>query len=115
MVSSPILPTSINLTWEQPEGANAVESYVINYQYNIQQCDDASFPSISISLNDSTLRSYTLRNSASTPVEEYSSFKISLTAVNSVTRSIPSQSIMINTTEAGINSYIIPVVNGRKL
>ena len=112
MVFSPILPTSINLTWEQPEGANAVESYEINYQYTIQQCDIdgnnniiGNFPSVNISLNDSILRSYTLHNSASTPVEECSLFRISLTAINSVTRSVPSQSIITNTTEAGINSY----------
>ena len=55
-------------------------------------------------MDNSTLMSYTytLNDSASTPVEEDSLFRISLTAVNSVTRSIPSQYVETTTAEAGI-------------
>ena len=98
-------PTSITLTWEQPEGANAVDRYEINYGYFIEECElegGRPFPSVTVSVNDGTLRRYTLNNSASTPAEEDSLFRITLTAVNSVTRSVPSQPTMTTTAEAGI-------------
>ena len=98
--------TSITLTWQQPEGADAVEGYEIYYHYTIEECQlegiRRRFPSVIISVDDSTLRRYTLINSASTPVEEDSEFQIALTAVNSVTRSEPSQFITSKTVEAGI-------------
>ena len=100
--------TSITLTWEQAEGANAVDRYEINYGYFIEECElegGRPFPPVTVSVNDGTLRRYTLNNSASTPVEEDSLFRITLTAVNSVTRSVPSQPAMITTAEGG--SYII--------
>ena len=98
-------PTSITLTWEQPEGADAVDIYEINYFYIIDECRSEGgrvFPSVIVLVNDGTLRRYTLNNSASTPMEEDSVFQITLTAVNSVTRSVPSQPIMTNTAETGI-------------
>ena len=82
-----------------------MESYEIYYQYIIEQCDGegvSNFPPITVLVNDNSLRRYTLNNSASTPVEADSFFQISLTAVNSVTRSVPSQLIMITTAEAGV-------------
>jgi hypothetical protein len=97
-------PTSITLTWEQPEGANAVDRYEINYLYIIEECDlegGGPFPAVTVSVNDGTLRTYTLNNSASTPVEEDSLFRITLTAVNSVTRSVLLQPAMTSTAEAG--------------
>ena len=100
------MTTSITLTWEQPEGANAVDSYEINYSIIIEDCVSegmGSLPPISVSVNNSTLSSYmyTLTNSSMTPVEEYSFFRISLTAVNSVTRSVPSELVIAETGEAG--------------
>ena len=97
-------PTSITLTWEQPEGADAVDRYEINYRYLIEECESEGgrlLPPVTVSVNDGTLRRYTLNNSASTPVEEDSVFRITLTAVNSVTRSVPSQPAMTSTAEAG--------------
>ena len=96
-------PISITLTWEQPEGANAVDRYEINYRYTINECvnEEGSFPPVIVSVNDGTLRRFTLNNSASTPVEEDSEFRITLTAVNSEARSLPSQPAMIGTADAG--------------
>ena len=96
--------TSVTLIWEQPEGANAVEKYEINYCYFIKECQfegGRTFPSVTVSVNDGTLRRYTLNNSAYAPVEEDSEFQITLTAVNSMTRSAPSQPIRTTTAEAG--------------
>ena len=90
-VTSPS-PTSMTLIWEQSEtSAVAVDGYEINYQYSVLQCIgevEGDFPAISVMLNDGSLRRYTLTNSSSTPVEEDTAFfSITLTAVNSVTRS----------------------------
>ena len=88
MVSSPT-PTSITLIWEQPEGADAVDGYEIGYDRIVNECggDIGSFPTVTVMLNSGSLRSYTLTNSSSTPVEEDSRHFITLRAVNSVTRS----------------------------
>ena len=88
MVSSPT-PTSITLTWEQPQGASAVDSYEINYDRIVNECGGniGSFPTVTVILDNGSLRSYTLTNSSSTPVEEDSRYYITLRAVNSVTRS----------------------------
>ena len=102
MATSPS-PTSITLTWEQTEGADAVDSYEINYQYIVKQCigEGGSFPAITVMEINGSLRSYTLTNSALTPVEEDSLFSISLTAVNDVEMSASSESAMTATAEAG--------------
>ena len=103
-------PTSITLTWEQPEGADAVDRYEINYHYFIEECEfegSRPFPPVTISVNDGTLRRYTLNNSASTPVEEDCLFRITLTAINNAARSITSQPTMTTTAEAGIHIIII--------
>ena len=97
-------PTPITLTWEQPEGADAVDRYEINYRYFIEECEREGgrpYPPVTVSVHNGTLRRHTLNNSASTSVEEDSVFRITLTAVNSVTRSVPSQPTMTTTTEAG--------------
>ena len=105
-------PTSITLTWEQPEGADAVDRYEINYFYIINECGsegDRLFPPVTVSVYDGTVRSYTLNNSASTPVEEDSLFRIALTAVNSVTRSLPSLPAVITTPEAGTYNQLVNI------
>jgi hypothetical protein len=92
------------LTWEQPEGANAVDKYEINYLYIIEECaleGGGPFLPVTVSVDNGTLRRYTVNNSASAPVEEDSEFRITLTAINSVTRSAPSQPAVTFTTEAG--------------
>ena len=81
-----------------------MDSYEINYQYIVDECisEGGSFPPVTAMVNNGSLRSYTLTNSVSTPVEEDSLFSISLTAVNNVDRSAPSESVMTTTVEAGI-------------
>ena len=79
-----------------------MDRYEINYHYSIEECEYyTSFPPVTVSVSDGTLRRYTLNNSASTPVEEDSEFRMTLTAVNSVTRSVPSQPAITTTAEAG--------------
>ena len=106
--------TSITLTWEQPKGADAVDRYEINYHYLIEECEfegGGLFPSVTVTVSDGTLRRYTLNNSASTPVEEDSVFRVTLTAINNATRSVASQPAMTTTAEAGIhdsyNNYFV--------
>ena len=82
-----------------------MDKYEINYQYIIEECQfegGRTFPPVTVSVNDGTLRRYTINSSGLTPVEEDSDFRITLTAVNSVTRSGPSQPAMTKTAEAGI-------------
>ena len=106
MVSSPT-PTSITLTWEQSEAsAGAVERYEIGYEYSVLECigeREGDFRRITEMLNNGTLRSYTLTNSSSTPVEEDTTFfSITLTAVNNVTRSDPTEfPSSVTTADAG--------------
>ena len=79
-----------------------MDKFEINYLYFINECGSANFPSVTVPVNDGTLRSYALNNSPSSPVDEDSVFRILLTAVNSVTRSRPSQPALTTTAEAGI-------------
>ena len=96
--------TSISLTWDQPLGANAVTSYRIVYSYTINECtgeDNRPFTPVTVVLNDGALRSYTIMNSPTSPVEEDSNYMITVTAVNSVTESNPSNTAITTTAEAG--------------
>ena len=106
MVSPRSPPTSITLTWEQPEGADAVGGYEINYSYDVIECvrdgDTRLFQPVIVTLNDGSLRSYTIMNSSTTPVEEDSQYTISITAVNSVGRSGPSNMAFTITADAGL-------------
>ena len=97
------LATSINLTWNQPQGADAVDSYEINYSYTVIECatEEGFFPAVTVREVDGSLRSYTIMNSSTTPVEEDSIYSISLTAVNSVGRSESSNTVMVTTPETG--------------
>ena len=99
------LVTSITLTWNQLLGADAVEGFEINYSYVILEClsdgDSTPSPPVTVTLNDGSQRSYTITNSSSTPVEEDSQYTISIRAVNSVERSMLSNSAMTTTASAG--------------
>lgn len=66
-----------------------MDRYEINYDHIVNECggDMGSFPTVTVVLDDGSLRSYTLTNSSLSPVEEDSMYFISLRAVNSVTRS----------------------------
>ena len=57
-------------------------------------------------LNDGALRSYTIMNTPTSPVDEDSNYLITVTAVNSVTESNPSNTAFTTTAEAG--KYFIP-------
>ena len=115
VVSPTSPPTSITLTWEQPEGADAVHGYEINYCYNVIEClrdgDTQPFPSVTVTLNNGSLRSYTIMNSSTTPVEEDSQFTISITAVNSVGRSGPSNMAFTKTAHAGLILLCLTINN----
>ena len=106
MVSPTSPSTSITLTWKQPEGADAVHGYEINYCYNVIEClrdgDTRPFPSVTVFINNGSLRSYTIMNSPTTPVEEDSQYTISITAVNSVAQSGPSNTAFTTTADAGL-------------
>ena len=84
-------------------GADAVDSYEIRYEYRVNECSEGmgSFQPVTVMGINGSLRSYTLTNSASTPVEEDSTFFITVTAVNSVTRSEPTPQIRFITPDAG--------------
>ena len=66
-----------------------MERYEIIYDRTINECGGGigNFPTVTVVLDDGSLRSYTLTDSSSTPVEEDSMYFITLRAVNSVTRS----------------------------
>ena len=107
LVSPTSPPTSITLIWEQPEGADAVNGYEINYSYQVIECardgDTRPFPTVTVTLNNGSLRHYTITNSQyyTTPVEEDSQYTISITAFNSVGLSGPSNMAFTTTAEAG--------------
>ena len=77
--------TSISLTWEQPPGVDDVESYEIIYNYTVHECraesDSNNFSTVNVTLSGS-LKNYTILNSLVTPVEEDSTYTISLMAAN---------------------------------
>ena len=101
------LATSINLTWEQPKGsADVVDSYEISYNFTVDECsgDEGNFPLVTVMLSGS-LRNYTIMNSPTTPVEEDSTYSISLTALNSVGRSAMTIITNVTTNTAGVYHY----------
>ena len=104
MVSASSPATSISLTWDQPQGAEAVEGYEINYSYQINECvregNTVPLRPEMVTLNNGSLRSYTIMNSP-IPVEEDSSYTITITAFNSVGRSGPSNTVFTTTAQAG--------------
>ena len=94
--------TLIALAWEYPGGPE-IDSFEINYIYIINECTMRS-PPVSISISNSSQRSYTIVNGPSTPVEEDSEYSIALTSINSVGRS-SSVNVRITTPETGIMVY----------
>ena len=99
------LATSISVTWDQPLGADAVEGFEINYSYVIRECirdgDNFPIPPVTVTLNNGSWRNYTIMDGFNSPVEEDSDYTISMTAVNSVGRSMPSNIVMTRTAFAG--------------
>ena len=104
LVSRPPLATSISLSWTQPLGADAINSYQINYSYTINECSRDSVGRIMQgSVNVGNVRTYNLSNSSQTPVEEDSVYSITVTAINNVVSSIPSATRMTTTAPAGMS------------
>ena len=91
-----------------------MDRYEINYHYFIEECElegGISYPPVTVSVHNGTLRRHTLNDSTSTPVEEDSWFQITLTAINSVTRiwSVPSQPTLTTTAEAGTCCILLAI------
>ena len=99
------MATTITLTWDQPLGADAVESFVITYSYDVRECindgENTPLQPVSVTIGNGSQRSYTIMNSSETPVEEDSQYSISMRAVNSVGMSAQSNTAMTTTASAG--------------
>ena len=100
------MTTSILLTWEQPEGS--VDSYILNYEFTVTECmnNEGTFPPVTATIADGSLREYTIENSVDTPVEEDSVYSITLRAVNTVDTSESSNRATTNTMTAGEYYYM---------
>ena len=84
-------PTSITLSWEQPAG-DAVDIYDIAYTYQ-GGCSDYTQPENMATVNDGTARAYTLQN-----LQEFSSYMISVAAVNELGASAPAVKLIATLT-----------------
>ena len=81
-----------------------MDRYTIYYEYSVTQCsgNEGNFQPVTTTINDGSLRTYTIENSDSTPVEEDSMYTtISLRAVNDVDTSKPSNIATTTTGQAG--------------
>ena len=105
MVAAQSLATSISLTWDQLQGAEAVDGFEITYSYAVRECisdgDNRPFLPGILRLNSGSRRSYTIMNSSYTPIEEDSDYTITIRAVNSVGMSAQSNTAMTRTANAG--------------
>ena len=83
-----------------------MDSYEIIYDRIVNECGGGigSFPTVTVVLDDGSLRSYTLINSSSAPVEEDGMYFIELRADNSVTRSESTMAFPspVDTADAGL-------------
>ena len=80
------LATSINLTWTQSQGAEAVDRYEISYSFTVNGCPQLGTTSRDVD-DAGSVTTYLLVDDGSTPVEEDSVYSISVRAVNSVASS----------------------------
>ena len=92
------MTTSITLTWDHPLGStDTVERYEIYYNFTINQCR-AIIGRNNMMQDVGRQRAYTLENSPDTPIEEDSTYFITVTAINQVTSSTSLvQSVITNT------------------
>ena len=96
------LATSIHLSWSQPQGAEAVKGYLINYNYTINECSiDNAGQAVQESVTVGNVTSFNLSINYTVVVEEDSVYFITVTAVNNVTNSTSSEMISVNTSAAG--------------
>ena len=96
------MTTSITLTWDHSLGStDAVERYEIYYNFTINQCRAISGRNNMMQdsiINAGGQRAYTLENSPDTPIEEDSTYFITVTAINQVTNSTSQvQSVVTST------------------
>ena len=84
-------PTSITLSWEQPAG-DVVDRFDIVYTYQ-GGCSDYTEPENMATVNDETAREYTLQN-----LQEFSSYMISVVAVNATGASAPAVKVIATLT-----------------
>ena len=90
------MATSIGLSWNQPHREDEVHfhGYEINYSFEVIECGEELTPAVVVTLNNDSQESYTIKNSSTTPVEEDSKYSISITAVYSVGKSEPSNTVI---------------------
>ena len=94
--------TSFTITWEQDDPfSDVVTSYELYYNFSIRECPDDINSGWSVTINDSSLRSFTVTNSTETPVEEDGVYNISLTAVNLAGSSFTQEFTYLTTPGAG--------------
>ena len=78
---------SFRLKWQQSDGADAVESYKIDYCFTVNECNESNPRCFTIHMIDGSLRGYNINSSSDHPVEEDSTYSIALTAANDVATS----------------------------
>ena len=78
-----------------------VLGYEIQYNFTIRECPGNSWNVLNVTINDGSLRKYTLVNTSDTPVEEDSDYFLMFSAVNSDGKSEPTTT-ETNTSAAGI-------------
>ena len=100
VTASATSPTSIDISWELPAGSTADE-FIINYNFTIRQCVDDGVQQVMITPVNGFLRSYTISNSSTTPVEEDSEYTITVSTVSNGITSEPSNPTRVTTEEAG--------------
>ena len=94
--------TSIMLSWTQPYLEELIQNYVIAYTYAVRGCSSELNSRVTVFVNSSSRRNYTILNSPLTPIEEYSEFNISLVAVSSDGLQSDIVYTVIHTPQAGI-------------
>lgn len=101
------MTTSIKLLWDQPEDStDAVEGYEIYYNFTINQCLVITRQNMQGSISVGRMTTYTLVDSASTPIEEDSTYFITVTAINQVTNSTSLVQSVVTSTAGWYAVYI---------
>ena len=96
------MTTSISLTWELPQGSSdTIDRYEINCTFTINECGETEYNNYTIEIFDGSLRSYTIINSYTTPVEEDSSYFITMIAFSNGIGSVSSDITFTTTMDAG--------------
>lgn len=93
--------TSITLTWNQPHLDDSVHVYyVITYTYIVRECSILN-SQVTVLVNDSSSRTHTIDNGPQTPIEEDSTYNITLFAVSDTGIESDTVSTMVQTSQAG--------------